>query len=169
MEGEIINKVAASGLITIDLEEFYDKRERLVYDLKHNLFHELILKEKDFRQFLKEHDWNNYAGKNVSVVCTADAIIPTWAYMLIVSRLVGLANHVVVGDQKALDQSLLQIAIGNLNIEKYRGAKVVVKGCGDFGIDVYAYGEITRKLVPVVSSIMYGEPCSTVPVFKAKS
>lgn len=166
MENEIFNRVANSGLITFDLEEYYHMGERVIYDLKGNLYMDLILKEKDFRDFIKSHDWSFYKDKNVAIVCSADAIIPTWAYMLIVSKIEPFANVVVVGDLTLLEQSLFQQALHSIDKEMYRDAKVVVKGCGKFPVPLYAFGEVTRILRPVVSSIMFGEPCSTVPVYK---
>jgi hypothetical protein len=165
-DSEIINRVAASGLITLDLADYYHKGERVVYDLKANLFQELILREKDFRQFLKDNDWTVYKGKNVAIICSADAIVPVWAYMLLATYLEPHANLVVFGDLQALEQALFQKAIDSINIDDYKDAKVVVKGCGDLPIPIYAYAEITRLLRPIVQSLMYGEPCSTVPIYK---
>ncbi|MDJ1482450.1 DUF2480 family protein [Cytophagaceae bacterium YF14B1] len=166
MEAEIINRVASSGLLTLDLADYYHPGERVVYDLKDNLFQGLILKEKDFRQFLKEHDWSNYAGKNVAVLCSEDAIVPVWAYMLLTTYLEPYVNKVVFGDLQNLEQALFQDALSKISLENYINAKVVVKGCGDLPIPSYAYVEITRLLRPVAQSIMYGEPCSTVPIYK---
>jgi len=163
---ELINRVAQSALTTINLEELLHPGERVIYDIKDNLFHGLILKEKDFRAFVKEHDWSAYDGKNVAIICSADAIVPTWAYMLLASKLQGHANYYVFGDLEALEQTLLQEAIAKINPEEYRDAKVVVKGCGSIPVPTYAYVEIMRKLLPVASSLMYGEPCSTVPLYK---
>ncbi|MDJ1473095.1 DUF2480 family protein [Xanthocytophaga flava] len=165
-ETEIINRVASSGLLTLDLADYYHLGERVVYDLKDNLFQGLILKEKDFRQFLKEHDWSNYAGKNVAVLCSEDAIVPVWAYMLLTTYLEPYVNKVVFGDLQNLEQALFQDALSKISLENYINAKVVVKGCGDLPIPSYAYVEITRLLRPVAQSIMYGEPCSTVPIYK---
>ena len=163
---ELINRVAQSALTTINLEELLHPGERVIYDIKDNLFHGLILKEKDFRAFVKEHDWSAYDGKNVAIICSADAVVPTWAYMLLTSKLQGHANYYVFGDLEALEQTLLQEAIAKINPEEYRDAKVVVKGCGSIPVPTYAYVEIMRKLLPVASSLMYGEPCSTVPLYK---
>ncbi len=166
MEDIIVNKVANSGLISFDLEDLYHKGERVVYDLKDNLFMGMILKEKDFREFLKTHDWSQYEGKNVAVVCSEDAVIPTWAYMLLTLKLQPVANLVVFGDLKALEEKLFYDAIAKVNPEEYRGAKVVVKGCSKVAVPTAAYVEITRILQPVVQSLMFGEPCSTVPLYK---
>ncbi len=170
METEaIVNRVASSGLITLDLEEYYHHGERVVYDLKDNLFMGMILKEKDFRAFLKEHDWSQYAGKNVAITCTEDAIIPTWAYMLLTLHLQPYANTIVYGTLQDLDEKLYFDAIKSIDSEAYRGAKVVVKGCSKVPVPTAAYVELTRVLAPVVQSLLYGEPCSTVPLFKRKS
>jgi hypothetical protein len=163
---ELINKVAQSALVTINLEELLHPGERIVYDIKDNLFHGLMLREKDFRAFIKENDWSAYAGKNVAIICSADAIVPTWAYMLLATKLQNYTHHYVFGDLEALEQSLMQQAIAKIDPEEYREAKVVIKGCGSVPVPTYAYVEIMRHLLPVVSSLMYGEPCSTVPLYK---
>lgn len=163
---EIINKVANSGLVTLDLEDYYHQGERVVYDLKDNLFMGMILKEKDFREFLKGHDWAQYAGKNVAITCTEDAIIPTWAYMLLTLQLEPHANTVVYGTLNDLEEKLYFDAITRIDVEAYRGVRVVVKGCSKHPVPTAAYVELTRKLQPVVQSLMFGEPCSTVPLFK---
>ena len=168
MEEPIVNRVARSALITLDLADFYHPGERVVYDLAQNLYQGLILKEKDFRAFVKEHDWSTYAGKNVALTCTAEAIVPTWAYMLLASALTPHAHLVVFGTLEQLEQALFQQALSRLNPEDYRDQRVVIKGCGEVRLPEYAYVEITRLLRPVVKSLMYGEPCSTVPVFKRK-
>lgn len=168
IQENIINKVANSGLITFNLEDYLDQGERVVYDIKDNLFHGLILKEKDFRAFVKEHDWQQYAGKNIAVICSADAIVPTWAYMLIANRMKPYANEVVFGSLETLETILFTKALGNIDINEYKDQRVVVKGCANPQIPVFAYVEITALLSPVVKSIMYGEPCSTVPIYKRK-
>jgi hypothetical protein len=162
----IVNRVANSSLISLDLEDYYHKGERVVYDLASNLYQGLILKEKDFREYIKNNDWTSYSGKNVAIVCTADAIVPTWAYMLLISKLQPWANMVVAGDLADLEQALYQQAISRIDVNEFKDAKVVVKGCGKYPVPVFAYAELTRKLLPVAASIMYGEPCSTVPVYK---
>lgn len=162
----IINRVANSGLLTFDLEEYYDTREKVLYDIKGNLFQELILKEKDFREFLKNHDWSVYNDKNVAITCSADAIVPTWAYMLLASKIEPFANMVVFGDLSDLEQALFQKALSKIDWNIFKDAKVVVKGCGKFEVPVFAYVEVTRLLRPLALSIMYGEPCSTVPIYK---
>lgn len=168
MSEPIINKIAESGLITLDLEEYYPRDEIVLFDLKPLLFMEMILKEKDFRQALQELDWQTYAGKIVAVTCSADAVIPVWAYMLVASNLQPLAKDVVMGDTDAVRQQIFVKNINAINESAFADQRVVIKGCGDIAIGDYAYMEITKKLRPVAKSIMYGEPCSTVPVFKKK-
>lgn len=166
MEETIINRVAASGLITFDLADYYHSGERVIYDLKDNLFMGMILKEKDFREFLKHHDWTQFADKNVAITCSEDAIIPTWAYMLLTLNLQPHANCVVYGSLVDLERELMNEALRNIDFEEYTDKRVVVKGCGDLNIPTSAYVEVTRKLQPYVKSLMFGEPCSTVPLYK---
>jgi len=168
METVIVNKVAESALTAIDLEEYYPKGETAVFDLKDHLFMGLILKEKDFRSALQTMDWEQYRNKKVAITCSADAIIPMWAYMLVASNLQAVANEVVFGDEKQMLQTILLKNLSQLKGEDYLDKRVVVKGCGDVTIPEAAYVEITNKLRPFVKSIMYGEPCSTVPIFKRK-
>lgn len=168
IQENIVNKVASSGLVTLNLEEYFHKGERLVYDIKDNLFHGLILKEQDFRAFIKEHDFAQYAGKNIAITCSADAIVPTWAYMLLANRMKPFANEVVFGNLETLETVLYAKALAQIDINSFAGERVVVKGCADLDVPVSAYVEITALLTPVAKSIMYGEPCSTVPIFKRK-
>lgn len=166
MEDVIVNRVTASGLITFDLEDYYHAGERVVYDLKDNLFMGMILKEKDFREFLKTHDWTQYSGKNVAITCSEDAIIPTWAYMLLTLQLEQHANCIVYGSLEDLEKELMNEAFQKINFEDFADKRVVVKGCGDLDIPTAVYVAVTRKLQPVVKSLMFGEPCSTVPLYK---
>lgn len=168
MSEPFVNKVAESGLITIDLEKWYPRDETAVFDLKDFLFMGLILKEKDFREALKNLDWSVYQGKQVAITCTADAIIPVWAYMLIASYLEPVAAFFVLGDEKELQKQLFLKNLAAIDPAEYNDKRVVIKGCGETPIPDYVYLEITRILRPVVKSIMYGEPCSTVPVYKKK-
>lgn len=168
IQENIVNKVANSGLVTLNLEDFYHKGERVVYDIVDNLFHGLMLREKDFRAFIKDHDWAQYQGKNVAITCSADAIVPTWAYMLLANKLKPYANEVVFGDLNILEAVLFTKALAKINPQDYANERVVVKGCGDIEVPVAAYVEVTNLLTPVVKSIMFGEPCSTVPVYKRK-
>ena len=165
---EIKNKVAESGIITLNPEDYFPKEEIALFDIKDFLFMEMILKEKDFREQLKNFDWEQFRGKNAGIICSVDAIIPQWAYMLITTYLFPVANFIAVGDEDEVKKRMLLKKINDLNPEDYNDARVVIKGCGDLKITDYAYAEITRVLLPVAKSIMYGEPCSTVPVFKKK-
>jgi hypothetical protein len=162
----IVNRVASSPLVTFDLEEYYHPGERVLVDIKDLLFQGLILKEKDFREHIKNFDWAQYQGQNVAIWCSVDAIIPTWAYMLLATRITPYANLVVFGNLEDLEKALYQKALFEVDVGKYINKKVVVKGCGKYNVPGSAYVEITRLLTPVVSSIMYGEACSTVPLYK---
>lgn len=166
MSEPIINKVAESGLITLDLEQYFPKGETAVFDLKDYLFMGMILKEKDYREALKAKDWSGYKDKNVALVCTADAIIPVWAWMLAATYLQPVAKELVMGDEKELHKTLFIKNLSAVNVNEFEDKRVVIKGCGETPIPDYVYMEITRLLRPVVKSIMYGEPCSTVPVYK---
>ena len=168
MVEEIENKVAESGLMQFDLEELYVPGERVLFDLKGWFFEELILKEKDFREKLKTHDWKSYQNKFVAVTCTADAIVPTWAYMLIATHLEPYAKKIVYGDLNKLEEILFTESISKLNPENFSGQKVVIKGCSD-KVPASAYTDLTVFLRPMAKSIMFGEPCSTVPVYKQPS
>lgn len=166
-QGPIINKVANSGLITLDLEELYPQGERVVFDLKPLLWQEIALKEEDLRAFCSAHDWSQYAGKLVSVHCSADAIIPTWAYMLVAMHLQPHAAFITQGDAEQLERAVFTMFVASFQVEPYRGARVVVKGCSKLPVPLNAYVELSAKLQPVVKSLMFGEPCSTVPLYKA--
>ncbi len=168
IQENIVNRVAQSGLVTFDLADLYPDGERVVYDIKDNLFHGLILKEKDFREFVKEHDWSQYQGKNVAITCSADAIVPTWAYMLLANKLTPYAAEVMFGSLEELESVLFRKKIDSLDMENFRDKRVVIKGCGDIAVPESAFVAITVGLTKVAKSIMYGEPCSTVPVFKRK-
>ena len=168
MSDAIVNKVAESGLVSIDLENYYPKGQTAIFDMKDHLFMGMILKEKDFREALKKLDWNIYKDKYVAVTCTADAVIPVWAYMLVASNLSGVAKDFIMGDEKELHRTLFIKNLSAINTEEFADKRVVIKGCGETPIGEFAYTEITKLLRPVVKSIMYGEPCSTVPVYKKK-
>jgi hypothetical protein len=165
-EKEIVNRVAASGLKTFDLEELYRPGERVNLDIRGQLYEGLILREKDFRAWVKEHPWADYAGKFVAVNCSADAIVPTWAFMLLGVALQPYAEKVVYGNLEDLERVLFQEALNQVDWESYRDARVVVKGCSRVNVPVEAYVEVVARLRPLAASIMYGEPCSTVPLFK---
>jgi len=168
VQENIINRVAESGLISFDLAELYPAGERLFYDIKDNLFHGLVLREKDFREFIKEHNWESYSGKHIAIGCSADAIVPTWAYMLIANKMAPFAETVVFGTLEVLETVLFDRKLNQIDIEKYRDQRVVIKGCGEIPIPASAYIVLTAKLSHIAKSIMYGEPCSTVPIFKRK-
>jgi hypothetical protein len=168
MEEVIINKVAQSALVTLDLEKFYPNEELVLFDLKNYLFMELILKEKEYREALKNLDWNMYQNKNVAITCSTDAIIPLWAYMLAVTYLQPFANEIIFGNEKEVFNILFLKNIEKIDVKEFEEKRVVIKGCGDKKIPESAYVAITKILRPVVKSIMYGEPCSTVPIFKRK-
>lgn len=169
MEEIFVNKVANSGLVSLNLEDYYSVGYRVEIDVKELLFMGLVLKEKDFREYIKTNDWTVYQNKYVAIYCSTDAIVPTWAYMLIAAKLSGIAAKVVFGDLNALETALWETAFDKIQIEDYRDQKVVIKGCGDLPVSPAAYTNISNKLIPVVHSLMYGEPCSTVPVYKRKS
>ncbi len=166
MSEEIVNRVASSSLISLDLEEYYHDGERVVYDIRQNLFQDLILKEKDFRAFVKDFKWSQYSGKNVALICSTDAVIPTWAYMLLATVISPHANIVVFGNLEKLEQALFQQALDNIDLAKFEDQRVVIKGCSNVEVPTFAYVEIVRLIQPICKSIMYGEPCSTVPVYK---
>jgi len=165
---EIINRIANSSIATIDLEEYSPSGERMVFDLKEYLFMELVLKETDFRKALKELNWTVYKDKFVAIHCSADAIVPTWAFMLVATYLDGVADAYVIGDKDALEQYIFHEALNKINPEDYSGRPVVVKGCSNIPVPLFAYGEIIRLLKGVAKSIMFGEPCSTVPLYKRR-
>ena len=164
----VVNKVATSGLITLNLEDYLPSGEIAVFDLRDHLFMGLILKEKDFREALKNLDWTVYQDKYVALTCSADAIIPMWAYMLVATQLQPVAKDVYVGNKEELQKHLFLKNISMIDTKAYEGQKVVIKGCGDIPVGEFAYSEITKHLRPVVQSLMYGEPCSTVPIYKKR-
>lgn len=168
MDDVIKNKVSESSLITLNLEEYYPLEEIALFDMKDHLFMGLILKEKDFREALKNLDLLPYTNKLVAVTCSADAVIPIWAYMLVASYLQPVAKELVFGTGEELKNQLLLKNISHLNINDFTDKRVVIKGCGELPIGEAAYLEATKKLIPVAKSVMYGEPCSTVPIFKRK-
>jgi hypothetical protein len=163
-----INKVAESGLISLDLAQYIPNNDIVIFDIKPYLFMELILKEKDFRASLAAIDWTQFENKIVGIYCSTDAIIPMWANMLIVSSLVPYAKSVYFGDENKTRELVLLEEIQKLDASTFTDQRVVIKGCGDIVIGESAFIAITQKLRPVVKSIMYGEPCSTVPVYKKK-
>ncbi len=165
-EKDIVNRVANSPLVTFDLEELYQPGERVLIDIRDQLFQELILREKDFRNFIRTTDWSAYKNKLVAITCSADAIIPHWAYMLLTSALQPYAQAIVFGSLQDLETKIFFEALSKVDWNKFVNAKVVVKGCSKVEVPAAVYVEATRLLMPCASSIMFGEPCSTVPVFK---
>lgn len=168
MDDAIINRVANSGLVTIDLEDYLPKGEIAVFDLKDHLFRGLILKEKDFREALQGLDWEIFRNKNVVITCSADAIIPMWAYMLVTSYVQPVAKDVYCGTAEEMKKHLFLKNLGTIKTDEFAGQRLIIKGCGDQPVDSAAYAEITKLLRPVAKSIMYGEACSNVPIYKKK-
>jgi hypothetical protein len=168
MAEEIINRVKASPLVVFDLEELYTTGERVLFDIKPLLFQEVVLKEKDFREFIRSHDWIQYQDKHVAICCSAEAVVPTWAFMLVSLSLQPYATSIIFGELNDLENYLFENALRKVDLEKYRNAKIVIKGCSKVNVPISAYVRATSMLRSVASSIMFGEPCSTVPLFKAK-
>ena len=165
---EIINRVSNSKLKTFDLEEIYPEGKRVVFDIKDWLFHEIILKEKDFRDSVRDHDWSQYKNSFVAVSCSVDAIIPSWAFMLVASELTPFANKVVIGNLELLETVIYQELISFLDFKDFANKPVIIKGCADKPIPNSAFAFLIAKLQPIARSIMFGEACSTVPLYKAK-
>jgi hypothetical protein len=153
-------------LVEINLEDFYPKGERVLIDVKDNLFQGLILKEKDFRDYVKNENWSRYQDKFIAIICSADAVVPTWAYMLLSTSLQPFAKYIVFGDLETLETVLFTQALSKISPEDFRDKRTVIKGCGNLPVPESAYVELVRILTPVAKSIMYGEACSTVPVMK---
>jgi hypothetical protein len=168
MSEPIINKVAESGLLTVDLLNYYPQGETVVFDMKDHLFMGMILKEKDFRDGLKNLDWSVYQGKNVAITCSVDAIIPVWAYMLVATYLQPIARDFIMGTENELHRALFLRNIDKIDPQEFSEKRIVIKGCGETPIGDFAYMEITKLLRPIAKSIMYGEPCSTVPIYKKR-
>jgi len=162
----LVNRVANSGLVTINLEDFFPKEKLVIFDLKDYLFKELILKEKDFRAALKEHDWTQYEGVNLLVICSTDAIIPAWAFMLVTGYAEPFANEIFQGDAETFYKVAFEKALMNFDGAQHEGARVIIKGCSNKPVPPAAYVMLTKKLRPFAQAIMYGEACSTVPIFK---
>ena len=163
---ELINRVAASAIVSLNMEEFYPQEERVQVDLADYLFQGLVLREKEFRAALKDLDWDQFAGKWVAVTCSADAIVPTWAYMLVCTYLEGAAKGYCVGDLEALEQYIVEDTLSKLPLESFKDRSVVVKGCSKVAIPLYAYGRLVSLIQGEAKSLMFGEPCSTVPLYK---
>ena len=165
---EIVNKVANSKLITLDLEDYYPKGDRVLFDIKQWLFHELILKEKDFRESINAFDWSTLQDSYVALTCSADAIIPSWAYLLITTKAAAYAKKIVVGDLITLETAIYQEIIDKLDTSTFEGKPIIIKGCASKPIPPTAYTQLIEKLIPLANNIMFGEACSTVPLYKKK-
>ena len=165
-QAPLINRVAQSGLVTLDLEKFFPEGEIMPFDLKDHLFHGLLLKEKDFREAMAGIDWTTYQGKNLAVFCSTDAIVPVWAYQLIAVLAAPFVRNITFGTPDEFIRIHYYETLSALDISEFEGQRVVVKGCSDRPVPAAAYMEIARRLQPVVKSLMYGEPCSTVPLYK---
>lgn len=168
MKDEIINRVTSSALVTFDLEKYHTPGERVILDIKDQLYEGLILREKDFRQYIRENDWTKYNGKFVAITCSADAIVPTWAFMLVGMALEPHARKFIFGTLEEMEVRLFLEALADVNWSEFDQAKVVVKGCSRVVVPTALYVEVIAKIKPFASSIMFGEPCSTVPLFKRK-
>lgn len=168
MDNEIINRVANSKLVVVDLEDYYPKGTRTIFDIKDWLFQELVLREKDFRAYVKEFDWSQYQDHYVALTCSADAIIPAWAYMLITFSLEPYAKKVIIGNLELMETSIYQDIINDLDVSIYENQPLIIKGCAHKPVPPNAYVMLSEKLKPVARSIMYGEACSSVPLYKRK-
>tara|TARA_B100001146_G_scaffold225213_1_gene247947 strand:+ start:24982 stop:25488 length:507 start_codon:yes stop_codon:yes gene_type:complete len=168
MEGEIINRVANSKLVTFNLEDFYPEGPRTLLDISPWLLEGIVLQEKAFRQTLKEHDWSQYEGHYVAVHCTTDAIVPAWAYMLIATYLQPYATKTVIGTLETLETTLYASLIEHMDVSDFKDKPVIIKGCAHKPVPENAYLWIAQKIQTVAKSVMYGEACSSVPLFKKK-
>lgn len=165
-EYPIENKVAKSGLVVIEMDDLVPEIELIEIDIKDQLWEGIALKEKDFRDFVKTHDWSQYTGKAVSVHCSVDAIVPNWAYMLLASQLRRQTDKIYFADPEEAKRLMIRETIDAIDPENYRDARLIIKGCGKKSADFSAYGYLTTRLLPVAKTIMFGEPCSTVPIYK---
>ena len=165
-EEQIINKVANSALITFNLEDYYEPGDRVLLDIKDQLYEGLVLREKDFRDFIKIHNWAQYENKLIAITCSTEAIVPTWAYMLLAIALKPFAKRVIFGSLQELEIENYRIALSKIQWSDFKDAKIVIKGCSKVDVPVAIYVEVVNQLKPYVGSLMFGEPCSTVPLFK---
>lgn len=168
MAEEIVNRVANSKLVVVDLEDYYPKGKRLIFDIKDWLYEGIVLREKEFRSQATAHDWSQYKDVYVALTCSTDAIIPAWAYMLVTMHLEPFAKKVWIGDLEQLEASLYQTIIENLDTEQFKGKPLIIKGCSNKPVPANAYILLSQKLKPIAQSIMYGEACSAVPLFKKR-
>ena len=166
MADEIINRVANSKLVTIDLEDYYPEGKRILFDIKEWLFEGLVLREKDFREKIKNFNWSQYQKCYVALTCSTDAIIPAWAYMLLVVNMEPFVEKVIIGSLEALETSIYQDIINQLDTSEFKDNPVIIKGCSNKPVPVNAYTMLINKLKPTAKSVMYGEACSSVPLFK---
>jgi hypothetical protein len=168
MPDEILNRVANSKLITLNLEDYYPKGNRVLFDIKDWLFEGFVLREKDFRNQVAEFDWSQFQDAFIALTCSSDAIIPGWAYMLLSIQLEPYAKKIIIGNLEALETSIYQDVLNDLDVSKYEDKPIIIKGCSNKPVPQNAYIMLATKLKPVVKSIMYGEACSSVPLFKKK-
>jgi hypothetical protein len=168
MSEEIVNRVANSKLVVVDLEDYYPKGKRILFDIKDWLYEGIVLREKEFRAHVNSHDWSQYKDAYVALTCSTDAIIPAWAYMLVTMYLEPFAKKVLIGDLEQLEVSLYQTIIENLDTEMFKGKPLIIKGCSNKPVPANAYILLSQKLKPIAQSIMYGEACSSVPLFKKR-
>lgn len=168
MPDDIINRVASSKLITINLEDYYPDGNRVLFDIKDWLFEGFVLREKDFRNTIAAYDWSQYQDSYVALTCSSDAIIPGWAYMLLSIHLEPFAKQIIIGDLEALETSIYQDVLNKLDVSEFKNKPIIIKGCSKKPVPQNAYIMLATKLKPVVKSIMYGEACSSVPLFKSK-
>jgi hypothetical protein len=168
MSEEIVNRVANSKLVVVDLEDYYPKGKRILFDIKDWLYEGIVLREKEFRAHVNLQDWSQYKDAYVALTCSTDAIIPSWAYMLVTMYLEPFAKKVLIGDLEQLEVSLYQTIIENLDTEMFKGKPLIIKGCSNKPVPANAYILLSQKLKPIAQSIMYGEACSSVPLFKKR-
>lgn len=168
MEDEIINRVALSKLMVVDLEDYYPEGKRILFDIKDWLYEGFVLREKEFRQHVKDYNWSQHSNQFVALTCSTDAIIPAWAYMLLTIELEPFAKKICIGDLETLETSIYQDIITRLDVEPYKDKPLIIKGCSNKPVPANAYIMLTNKLKSVAKSIMYGEACSSVPLFKRK-
>lgn len=166
MPDQIVNRVANSKLVVIDLEDFYPKEPLVIFDIKDWLFEGLVLREKDFREYVKNHDWSKYKDQYIALTCSTDAIIPSWAYMLLTTQIGSFAKKVLIGNLEVLETSIYQDIISNLDVSEFKDKPIIIKGCSNKPVPENAYLLLTSKLLPIAKSIMFGEACSSVPLFK---
>lgn len=168
MDKEIVNRVAQSKLVTFNLEDYYPEGKRVQFDIKDWLYEGFILKEKEFRAIAKNHSWEDYTDQYIALHCSSDAIIPAWAYMLITSYLTPFAKQIIIGNQEQLETLIYEKILDKLDLSYLKDTPVIIKGCANKPVPQNAYILLIEKLQPIAKSIMYGEACSSVPLFKRK-